>query len=76
MSSVEAGVWVFLAGEVLRNTFSKRIKLVRLTAEPKAIAIGIAPPKRRLSPAAEKFWECAKEAASKNSRLLALNKSR
>jgi len=42
------------------------VKLVRLTPEPKPISIGIAAPKGRLSPAAAKFWECAKEAASRS----------
>jgi LysR family transcriptional regulator, benzoate and cis,cis-muconate-responsive activator of ben and cat genes len=41
-----------------------RVKLLHITPEPKPISIGIAAPKGRLSPAAEKFWECAKEAAS------------
>jgi hypothetical protein len=40
-----------------------RVKLLRLTPEPKPISIGIAAPKGRLSPVAEEFWQCAKEAA-------------
>ena len=40
------------------------VKLLRLTPEPKALSIGIAAPKRRLSPAAEKFWQCAKQVAA------------
>jgi DNA-binding transcriptional LysR family regulator len=63
MSSVEAGIGVSLGGEALRYTFGNRVKLVRLTPEPKPIAIGIAAPRGRLSPAAEKFWQCAKDAA-------------
>jgi hypothetical protein len=38
---------------------------VRLIPEPKPISIGIAAPKGPLSSAAEKFWQCAKEAAAK-----------
>jgi len=41
------------------------VKLLRLTPELKPISIGIAAPKGRLSPAAEKFWQCAKEASAK-----------
>jgi hypothetical protein len=31
---------------------------------PKSLSVGIAAPKGRLSPAAQKFWQCVKEAAS------------
>jgi len=34
------------------------------TPEPKPVPVGIAGAKGRLSPAAEKFWQCAKGAAS------------
>jgi len=37
---------------------------LHLTPEPKPFSVGIAGPKGRLSPAAEKFWQSAKEAAS------------
>jgi hypothetical protein len=37
---------------------------VQLTPEPKPISFGIAAPKGKLSPAAEKFWQCAKEVVS------------
>ncbi len=40
------------------------VKLVRLTPEPKPLSFGIAARKGRLSPATEKFWQCAKEAFS------------
>jgi DNA-binding transcriptional LysR family regulator len=40
------------------------VKLVRLTPEPKPFSFGIAARKGRLSPATEKFWQCAKEAAA------------
>jgi hypothetical protein len=38
--------------------------LVRLTPEPKPLSFGIAARKGRLSPATEKFWQCAKDAAA------------
>src|SRR6267154_1162711 len=65
MSSVEAGIGVAIGAEGFGYSFGNRVKLLRLTPEPKPISIGIAAPKGRLSPAAEKFWECAKEAVSK-----------
>jgi hypothetical protein len=36
---------------------------LHVTPEPKPISVGIAGTKDRLSSAAEKFWQCAKEAA-------------
>ena len=65
ISSVEAGAGVAIATGAFSHAFGHRVKLLRLTPEPKPIVIGIAAPKRRLSPAAEKFWQCAKEVASK-----------
>ena len=65
ISSVEAGAGVSIASEAFGYSFGNRVKLLRLTPEPKPISIGIAAPKRRLSPAAEEFWQCAKEVASK-----------
>jgi len=41
-----------------------RVKLLHITPEPKPISVGIVGTKGRLSPAAEKFWQSAKEAAS------------
>ena len=64
MSSVEAGIGIAIGTEAFGYSFGNRVKLLRLTPEPKPISIGIAGTKGRLSPAAEKFWECAKEAAS------------
>ena len=40
--------------------------------EPKPISVGIVAPKGQLSPAAEKFWQCAKEAASKKQEFVSL----
>jgi len=63
MSSVEAGIGIAVGAEAFGYSFGNRVKLLRLTPEPKPISIGIGAPKGRLSPAAEKFWQCAKEAA-------------
>jgi DNA-binding transcriptional LysR family regulator len=65
MSSVEAGIGIAIGAEAFGYSFGNRVKLVRLTPEPKPMSIGIAALKGRLSPVSEKFWECAKEAASK-----------
>jgi LysR family transcriptional regulator, benzoate and cis,cis-muconate-responsive activator of ben and cat genes len=65
MSAVEAGTGVALGGDVFRNSLGNRLKFLHLTPEPKPVAVGIVGTKSRLSPAAEKFWQCAKEVASK-----------
>jgi DNA-binding transcriptional LysR family regulator len=65
ISAIEAGTGVGLAVDALEYSFSSRVKLVRLTPEPKPIFFGIATRKRALSPATEKFCQCAREAASK-----------
>lgn len=62
ISAVEAGTGVGLA--VLDYSFGSRVKLLRLTPGPKPFSLGIAARKGRLSPATEKFWQCAKEAAA------------
>jgi DNA-binding transcriptional LysR family regulator len=64
MSAVEAGTGVAIATD-FGYSFGNRVKFLHLTPEPKPISVGIAGTKGRLSPAAEKFWQCAKEAASK-----------
>src|SRR5947209_2307430 len=64
VSAVEAGTGVAVALDALGYTFGNRVKLVRLTPEPKPISFGIAAPKGRLSPATEKFWQCARDAAT------------
>jgi DNA-binding transcriptional LysR family regulator len=61
-SSVSAGVGVALTSDTFNYAFDDRMKLVRLTPEPKRVEVGIITRKGRLSPAAEKFSECAKEA--------------
>jgi LysR family transcriptional regulator, benzoate and cis,cis-muconate-responsive activator of ben and cat genes len=65
LSSVEAGTGVAIGVDVFGYSYGNRLKRVRLIPEPKPISIGIIAPKGRLSPAAEKFWQCAKGAASK-----------
>ena len=64
MSAVEAGSGVAVAVD-FGYSFGNRVKFLHLTPEPKPFSVGIVGTKSRLSPAAEKFWACAKEAASK-----------
>jgi DNA-binding transcriptional LysR family regulator len=65
VSAIEAGTGVGFAVDALSDSFGGRVKLVRLTPGPKPVSFGIFARKGRLSPAAEKFWQCAKEAAAK-----------
>jgi DNA-binding transcriptional LysR family regulator len=65
ISAVEAGTGVTISIDVLGHSFGNRVKLLHITPEPKPIAVGIVALKGRLSPTADKFWECAKEAAAK-----------
>jgi DNA-binding transcriptional LysR family regulator len=64
ISAVEAGTGVTLGIDILGRSFGNRVKLLHITPEPKPVSVGIVTQKGRLSPAAEKFWQCAKEAAS------------
>jgi DNA-binding transcriptional LysR family regulator len=64
MSAVEAGTGVAIATD-FAYSFGNRVKFLHITPEPKPISAGIIGAKGRLSPAAERFWQCAKEAASK-----------
>jgi DNA-binding transcriptional LysR family regulator len=64
VSSLEAGTGVAIVSEAFGYSFGNRVKLLRLTPEPKPISIGIVACKGRLSPVAEKFWQCAKEAVA------------
>lgn len=66
IAAVEAGTGVAVTVDALSYTFGDRVKLVRLTPEPKPISFGIAARKGRLSPATERFWRCAMEAASRS----------
>ena len=61
ISAIEAGTGVGLAVDALGYSFGSRVKLVRLTPEPKPLAFGIATRKGKLSPATEKFCQCARE---------------
>jgi hypothetical protein len=63
ISLIEAGNRVGLAAETFRHSFGHRVKPLRLTPDPKPIPIGIAAAKGKLSTAAQRFWDCAKEAA-------------
>jgi DNA-binding transcriptional LysR family regulator len=64
ISAIEAGTGVAMVVDLLVQSFGSRMKLVRLTPELKPIGFGIAARKGRLSPATDKFWQCAKEAAA------------
>jgi DNA-binding transcriptional LysR family regulator len=64
ISAIESGTGVAFVVDLLVQSFGSRMKLVRLTPELKPIGFGIAARKGRLSPAMEKFWQCAKEVGS------------
>jgi DNA-binding transcriptional LysR family regulator len=64
LSSVEAGTGVAIGADVFGYSYGNRLKRLRLIPEPKPISIGIIAPKGRLNQVAEKFWQCAKEAAA------------
>lgn len=64
MSAVEAGTGVAIGADVFGYSFGNRVKPLPLIPEPKPISVGIAGTKGRLSPAAEKFWQCAKGVVS------------
>ena len=63
ISAVEAGTGVAIAAEY-GFSFGNRIKFLYLTPEPKPISVGMIALKGKLGLAAERFWQCAKEAAS------------
>jgi DNA-binding transcriptional LysR family regulator len=75
ISAVEAGSGVAVAVD-FGYSFGNRVKFLHLTPEPKPFSVGIVATKGRLSPAAEKFWQCAKEAASPAARPKALRPPR
>jgi DNA-binding transcriptional LysR family regulator len=64
LSAIEGGTGVALVVASIGYTFGNRVKLVRLTPEPTPISFGMAARKGRLTPATEKFWQCAKEGAA------------
>jgi DNA-binding transcriptional LysR family regulator len=61
-SAVSAGTGVALSSDAFSYIFGDQIKMLRLTPEPKRVTIGIITRKEKLSPAAEKFCQCAKDA--------------
>jgi LysR family transcriptional regulator, benzoate and cis,cis-muconate-responsive activator of ben and cat genes len=61
--AIEAGRGVALVSESFIHSAGKRVKLLRLTPEPKPEIFGIAAPLGPLSTAAEKFRQCARQAA-------------
>ena len=63
-SAVDAGRGVAIASDAFDYPFGDRVKFLCLTPEPERVQVGIISPKGRLSPAAAKFCECAKEAFS------------
>jgi len=64
LSAVEAGTGVAIGVDVFSYSFGNRVKLLHLTPEPKPISVGLAALKGKLSPAAGKFWQGAKEAVA------------
>jgi LysR family transcriptional regulator, benzoate and cis,cis-muconate-responsive activator of ben and cat genes len=63
IAAVEAGTGVALVLDSFRLSAGNRVKLLGLTPEPKPSIVAIAAPAGSLSPQAEKFWQCAREAA-------------
>jgi len=61
-SAVSAGIGVALTSDAFNYAFNDRVKLVRLTPEPKRVAVGIITRKGKAGAAVEKFCQCAKEA--------------
>ena len=62
-SAVAGGAGVAISSDVFNYAFGDQVKQLRLTPEPKPVTVGIITRKGKLSPAAEKFCQCAKEAA-------------
>jgi DNA-binding transcriptional LysR family regulator len=61
-SAVGAGTGVTISSDIFNYAFGDQVKCLRLTPEPKRVVIGIVTRKEKLSSAAEKFCQCAKEA--------------
>jgi Transcriptional regulator len=64
ITAIEAGTGIAMSSESLRCISGNRLKLLRLTPEPKPLSLGIAGPRTKLDPVAETFWQCARKAAS------------
>jgi DNA-binding transcriptional LysR family regulator len=60
-SAVDAGTGVAIASDAFDYAFGDRVKLLPLTPEPKRVPLGVISRKEKLSPAVEKFCQCAKE---------------
>lgn len=63
-SSVAAGAGVATSTAAFSSMFGDRVKCIGLKPEPPRVTIGIVTRKGKLSPAAEKFCQCAREAFS------------
>ena len=63
-SAVDAGTGVAIASDAFDYAFGNRVKLLPLRPEPRRVPLGIISRKGKLSPAAEKFCLCAREAFS------------
>ena len=61
-SAVDAGTGVAIVSDAFTYAFGDRVRLLRLTPEPKRVPIGILTRRGKLSPATEKFCQCAREA--------------
>ena len=61
-AAVAAGNGVAISSDAFNYLGSDRVKQVHLTPEPKRVSIGMITRKEKLSPAAEKFYQCAKAA--------------
>ncbi len=72
-SAVDAGTGVAIVSDTFVYAFGDRIKLLRLTPEPERVPIGILWRRGKLSPAAEKFCECAREALKSLGKVAAAN---
>ena len=61
-SAVSAGTGVAIASDAFTYGFGDGLKFLRLTPEPTRVPVGIITRKGKVSPLAEKFCVCAKEA--------------
>jgi len=61
LSAVDSGAGIAIVSDAFEYAFGDRIKLLRLTPEPEHVRIGIITRKGQLSPAAQKFCQCARE---------------
>jgi DNA-binding transcriptional LysR family regulator len=61
-SAVSAGTGIALSADAFTYMFGDRVKRVRLTPEPERVRLGLITRKGKLTPAAEKFCQCARKA--------------